>query len=116
MRHVVKMTHEQRRERGKLLAAEVASGQDVYDVAVKHKVSREIVYAACRLHNGSAQLYVKASVYKTVAELQNTGDSLSEIARRLRVPFLHVHRVYTNCRKHGISMKTRRRGRPETKR
>lgn len=106
------MTHKESAVRRRKMAEEVEAGATLGDVALKYDVemstARKACYTAGCLKIGRA----RQKTIGIVAELLNTGDTLSQIADRLDMDLTNVARIYRRCVAAGIKIKVRKRGRP----
>lgn len=111
MKYPAKLTHEQRAERRKQIAAEVLeSGASSLAVARKYRVSEALVRSACGEH-GERPMYSRELPYKAIADMINTDDTLTEIGERHGFTATYMQKVYRRCLDAGIVMPKRWQGR-----
>ncbi len=103
------LSHAERRERRKKVAADIKAGGDMGEIAEKHGVSVSVAWEACRQHKvsvprkASITLGSRDTIYQVIARIQQ-GETQIAIARSLNVTHQAVNSVVMRCRKHGVNL------------
>lgn len=87
----------------------MAGGLNIVEACQKFDVAPSYVYnSLAEFYGGSKKIIKPTRVYEIIAILQNGKDSLTEIAKRLRISRQRVHEVYHACLENGIWIKHKR--------
>lgn len=89
--------HEERRSRRASLAAQVAAGESVQDVAKKNSVSMSVVYGACR-ESGVVYGNAHGNWYTILKYLFDPQMTFSVIAQKLNITKQRVSSIYRRAR------------------
>lgn len=108
----IRLSHKKRAKRRLEILEKLNSGENVDDLATEYNLTTYYIKSLLRGSDPKlAGKPVYASTYKIIALLCRSKKSLASIARRLEVDENVVSGIYTRCRKAGIPVRLRKKGR-----
>lgn len=107
------MTRQEKTQRRKDVSNDILAGLSIKEVTEKYDIGYDTVLKACKEHGVIVKYPNKTrnnKVYKILADLINTQDTLTQIAERHNVTKQYVSIVYTLSREAGIQIQERKHG------
>lgn len=111
------MTHEERKERRKNIARDIANGVAVSDVSKNYGVGVATIINACQEHKTRIKIAsvrirslpeIAPSTLVIIAELLNTNKPQATIAREMKLSSARIEQILTRARKAGIKFPHRK--------
>jgi len=102
------MTHEERRKRREDIRRSAMSGKALSEISAEFGLDYDYVKKVCRGIKTRHETHPKAATsFEILADLLNTSQSLSEVARKFQVSRQRVHQIYKEACKAGIKVPQR---------